>query len=70
MRGLAAPKGVPADRLAKLEDACKKIVTDPAFLAEAKGLGMVIQYMGTADSEAMVKASVKEVEELKDLLKK
>ena len=70
VRGLAAPKGVPADRLAKLEEACKKIVTDPAFLAEAKGLGMVIQYMGTADSEAMVKASVKEVEELKDLLKK
>ncbi len=70
VRGLAAPKGVPADRLAKLEDACKKIVTDPAFLAEAKGLGMVIQYMGTADSEAMVKASIKEVEELKDLLKK
>lgn len=70
VRGLAAPKDVPADRLAKLEDSCKKIVTAPAFVAEAKSLGMVIQYMGTADSEAMVKASVKEVAELKDLLKK
>lgn len=70
VRGLAAPKDVPADRLAKLEDSCKKIVTAPAFLAEAKELGMVIQYMGMADSEALVKTSVKEVDVLKDLLKK
>lgn len=70
IRGLAAPKGVPADRLAKLEDSCKKIVTAPAFLAEAKELGMVIKYMGMADSEALVKTSIKEVEALKDLLKK
>lgn len=70
IRGLAAPKGVPADRLAKLEDSCKKIVTAPAFLAEAKELGMVVRYMGMADSEALVKTSMKEVEMLKDLLKK
>lgn len=70
VRGLGAPKAVPADRLAKLEDSCKKIITAPAFLAEAKELGMVIQYMGMADSEALVKTSTKEVEELKSLLKK
>lgn len=70
VRGLAAPKGVPADRLAKLEESCKKIVTAPAFLAEAKELGMVIQYMGSADAEALVKTSIKEVDVLKDLLKK
>ena len=70
IRGLAAPKGVAADRLAKLEDACKKIVTSPGFVAEAKDLGMVIQYMGMADSEALVSTSVKEVDALKDLLKK
>jgi tripartite-type tricarboxylate transporter receptor subunit TctC len=70
IRGLAAPKGVPADRLAKLEDSCKRIVASPAFRAEAKELGMVLQYMGMADSEALVKTSMKEVEVLKDLLKK
>ncbi|WP_312306480.1 tripartite tricarboxylate transporter substrate binding protein [Pulveribacter sp.] len=70
VRGLAAPKGVPADRLAKLEDACKKIVTAPAFVAEAKDLGIAVQYMGMADAEALVKTSTQEVESLKDLLKK
>lgn len=70
VRGLAAPKGVPADRLAKLEDACKKIVTAPAFVAEAKDLGIAVQYMGMADAEALVKTSTREVESLKDLLKK
>ena len=70
VRGLAAPKGVPADHLAKLEESCKKIVTAPAFLAEAKQLGMDIQYMGMADSEALVKTSIQEVEVLKELLKK
>src|SRR5690606_3318806 len=70
VRGLAAPKDVPADRLAKLEESCKNIVTAPAFLAEAKDLGMDIQYMGMADAEAMVKTSIQEVEVLKELLKK
>ena len=70
IRGLAAPKGVPADRLAKLEESCKKIVTAPAFLAEAKALGMDIQYMGMADAEALVKTSIQEVEVLKELLQK
>ncbi|SDM09058.1 Tripartite-type tricarboxylate transporter, receptor component TctC [Oryzisolibacter propanilivorax] len=70
VRGLAAPKDVPADRLAKLEDACKKIVTAPAFVAEAKDLGIAVQYMGMADAEALVKTSTQEVESLKDLLKK
>lgn len=69
VRGLAAPKDIAPDRLAKLEAAFKQICESPAFLADAKDLGIMVKYSGTAESEALVKASLKEVEALKDLLK-
>ncbi|HNU11252.1 MAG TPA: tripartite tricarboxylate transporter substrate binding protein [Rubrivivax sp.] len=69
VRGLAAPKGIPGDRLAKLESACKGTVESPAFAAEAAELGIDVQFMGTAESEALVKDSVAQIEELKGLLK-
>lgn len=69
VRGLAAPGDISADRLAKLESAFRQICENPAFLAEAKELGIIVKYSGAAESEALVKASIREVEALKDLLK-
>lgn len=69
VRGLAAPKGVPDDRIAKLESACKQTIESPAFAAEASDLGIDVQFMDAAESEALVKASIDQIESLKDLLK-
>lgn len=69
MRGIAAPKDVPADRLKKLENLCQQIVQSPAFLADAKRQGLMIQYMDSKQAEAAVQASAKAIESLKDLLK-
>ena len=69
VRGLAAPKGVSDDKIAKLENAFRKVSESKAFLAEAKELGIVVQFTGANQAEALVKESIKEVEALKDLLK-
>ncbi len=69
VRGLAAPKSVPADRLARLESACRQTVESPAFAAEAADLGIEVQFMDMAQSEALVKESIAQIESLKDLLK-
>ena len=69
VRGLAAPKGLPNDVLAKLESTFKQISESKAFLDEAKGMGIEIKFAGSAAAEALVKESVKEVETLKGLLK-
>ena len=69
VRGLAAPKGVSDDKIAKLESAFRKVSESKAFLDEAKEMGIVVKFMGSAQTEAHVKESIKEVEALKDLLK-
>lgn len=69
VRGIAAPKGLADDRLAKLESACRQVSESKAFLEDAKKLGLVVKFMGTRDTEAMVRESAKEVESLKELLK-
>jgi tripartite-type tricarboxylate transporter receptor subunit TctC len=42
-RGMVAPPGTPADRVAALRAAFKGMVADPAFLAEAKKINMEVQ---------------------------
>ncbi|MCC7325554.1 MAG: tripartite tricarboxylate transporter substrate binding protein [Burkholderiales bacterium] len=69
VRGLAVPKGVPDDAVAKLEGAFKQLSDSKAFLAEAKNLGIMVKFMNAAEAEALVKESAKEVDALKDLLK-
>ncbi|MGB6243284.1 MAG: tripartite tricarboxylate transporter substrate binding protein [Castellaniella sp.] len=69
IRGLAAPKGVPADRIGKLESVCKQTAESPDFQKEAAQLGLMIQYMDSNKAEATIQASVKAVESLKELLK-
>jgi len=48
-RGLAAPKGTPAEIIKKLHDAFKKGMDDPAFRKSAKDMAINIYYMGSAD---------------------
>ncbi len=43
-RGLVAPKGTPADVMAKLESACATAARDPAFAEAMKLQGTVVQF--------------------------
>jgi tripartite-type tricarboxylate transporter receptor subunit TctC len=44
-RGIVAPKGAPADVLAKLEGACAQAVKDPAFVDSMKKQGTDVRYL-------------------------
>lgn len=69
VRGLAAPKGVSDEHIAKLEHVCQQTIESPEFAAEAAELGIDIEFMDAAQSEALVKESIDQIENLKDLLK-
>ncbi len=43
-RGLALPKGVPADRVKFLQDGFKKMFEDPEFKAFCKEVGLLLVY--------------------------
>lgn len=49
LRGVAAPKGIPAEALKALESAIEKAVQDPEFQAKAKELQMPLRYMGSEE---------------------
>ncbi len=44
-RGLMAPKGTPADALAKLEDACRKAAAEPKFAEDMAKQGTFVRFM-------------------------
>lgn len=69
VRGLAAPKGISSEVLAKLENAFKQICENRTFLDEAQGMGIIVKFMGSTAAEAMVDESMRQVEAFKDLLK-
>jgi tripartite-type tricarboxylate transporter receptor subunit TctC len=48
-RGLAVPKGTPADRIKTLHDAFKATMEDPALQKLAQKGGIALEYMGTSD---------------------
>ncbi|MGG5817717.1 Bug family tripartite tricarboxylate transporter substrate binding protein [Falsiroseomonas sp. HW251] len=48
-RGLFAPRGTPADRIAALDGAVAAAFTDPAFLAAVRRLGETPAFLGAAD---------------------
>lgn len=52
MRGIAAPAGVPAEIIAKLEAALEATVADPEFQAKAKEQHLALSFMGAADYQA------------------
>jgi tripartite-type tricarboxylate transporter receptor subunit TctC len=50
-RGLAAPKGTPADRMKVLIEGFKKCFDDPEFQAAAKEKGFILTWKGPEDFE-------------------
>ena len=49
LRGVAAPKGIPAEALKALEEAIRKAIEDPEFQQKAKELQMPLHYMGSEE---------------------
>jgi tripartite-type tricarboxylate transporter receptor subunit TctC len=56
-RGLLAPKGTPADVMAKLESACKAAASEPAFAAAMKEQGTFVSYKSPKDYTEFLKAN-------------
>lgn len=67
LRGVAAPKKMNAKDVATLEKAFEKVAKNPEFLAQAKSLGLTIEFIGNKDSNKLVEESTKIVEEYKSL---
>lgn len=67
LRGVAAPKDVDKKELAVLEKAFEKVSKNPEFLAQAKSLGLTIEFIGNEESNKLVEESTKLVEEYKSL---
>ena len=61
LRGIAGPKGLPADVKARLADAIQKTHKDPEFLAAAEKSGMILRNL---NSEQYRKESVQMYEDL------
>ena len=72
-RGLALPKGVPADRVKVLEEGFKKMFEDPEFVAFTKEVGLVLVYEDAKGFEGFLAGMEKALEPTLDavgLLKK
>jgi tripartite-type tricarboxylate transporter receptor subunit TctC len=48
-RGLAAPKGTPADVIQKLNESFRKAMDDPEFQQKAKDMSVILSYLGPKD---------------------
>jgi tripartite-type tricarboxylate transporter receptor subunit TctC len=53
-RGLAAPAGVPAEAVAKLEAALKAAMADPEYLKAAQQAEIPLAYLNSADYTALI----------------
>ena len=53
-RGVCVPQGTPADVVAVLEDAFRKVCTDADFMAKMEEMGMVVQNKGAAEYKAYI----------------
>lgn len=54
LRGIAAPKNTPPDYIAKLESAFAQVAKNPEFLAQAKSIGINVEFLGSSDYEKLV----------------
>jgi tripartite-type tricarboxylate transporter receptor subunit TctC len=63
-RGLAAPKDVPADILAKLEAAVDKAVNDPEYVAKAKKSYVPLNYLTGAQYQELIQRFEKDLRAL------
>jgi len=63
-RGVCVPQGTPADVIAVLEDAFRKVCTDPEFMAKMEDMGMVVQNLGAAEYKAYIEKTAAKYEEI------
>lgn len=61
-RGIAAPKGIPADILAKLEKAIDQALKDPEYLDAAKKAEIPLQYLASAEFKAFLDRATTDLE--------
>jgi tripartite-type tricarboxylate transporter receptor subunit TctC len=69
-RSLATPPGVPADRLAALRAGFQQMLADPAFLADIKKLGIVLDTLRGADLQEVIGASMRMSKETQEQARK
>lgn len=53
-RAIVAPKGTPADVIAFYEDAFRKAMEDPEYIAAAEKAGVTTLYMNAADTAKLI----------------
>lgn len=63
-RGIAAPKGLPADVKDKLAKALEKAINNPEHVAKAKNIGLSVQYMGPDEYTVFMKEQVDVIRKL------
>lgn len=61
-RGIAAPKGVPAEIVAKLEKAIDQALKDPEYLDAAKKAEIPLQYLASAQFKAFLDRATADLE--------
>lgn len=64
LRGIGAPKGLPADVSAKLVAAVQKAAADPEFQAQAKKMYAPLRYLAPAEYKAELEQTEKEFKAL------
>ncbi|MFD2922868.1 tripartite tricarboxylate transporter substrate binding protein [Halobacillus naozhouensis] len=67
-RGLAAPKGIPQEKLDILKEALKKAANNAEHVEKMKEIGTQVDYVDGAGYMEMLKQDKKDVEGLRDLL--
>jgi tripartite-type tricarboxylate transporter receptor subunit TctC len=61
-RGLGGPRDIPADRVAILHDAFKKMMEEPEFISTLENMGLGIDYRSTADYEILATETAQALE--------
>lgn len=63
-RGIAGPKGIPQEIVAKIEDGIKKACENPEHVQEIEKMGFPLRFMNSKDYTAFLEADYKRIEEL------
>lgn len=69
IRGVAAPKGLAPERIAKLQDAFQQLLADSEFQEASEKMGVVLTYMGAEEFEKELQTSRSEAKQYIDLMK-
>lgn len=65
----AAPPGIPQDRVSALQDAFKKTLNDPSFIAQAKKSHLVLGFKAGPELSQIAKQAITNSQSLKNYLK-